>query len=119
MCVGLEGTSLPNAFQTHSFPKKGNIRMKLDIVRAWKDENYRQSLSREQINALPANPAGELTDADLESACGGCEVSYTSEHLSSTALILCEANVFTVNANVLAVPVNLLTGANSNCAQHH
>lgn len=47
--------------------------MKLDIVRAWKDEAYRRSLSEEQSHMLPANPAGEieLTDADLSSICGG------------------------------------------------
>ncbi len=47
--------------------------MKFDIVRAWKDETYRQSLSEEQLSALPANPAGqlELTEADLPSVSGG------------------------------------------------
>lgn len=46
--------------------------MKFDLVRAWKDENYRESLSEEQRELLPANPAGEveLTDADLQAACG-------------------------------------------------
>ena len=41
--------------------------MKLDIIRAWKDETYRQSLSSEQLRALPVNPVGELelTEADL------------------------------------------------------
>ena len=40
----------------------------VDIVRAWKDENYRSSLSEEQRALLPENPAGaiELTDMDLE-----------------------------------------------------
>ena len=44
--------------------------MKFDIVRAWKDETYRQSLRGE---ALPANPAGEmeLSNDDLESGWGG------------------------------------------------
>jgi len=42
--------------------------MKLNIVRAWKDEVYRQSLSNEQMDMLPANPVGELelTDASLQ-----------------------------------------------------
>jgi mersacidin/lichenicidin family type 2 lantibiotic len=46
--------------------------MKLDVIRAWKDETYRQSLSYEQLNALPENPAGELelTDADLQGVSG-------------------------------------------------
>lgn len=47
--------------------------MKFDLVRAWKDESYRQSLSDEQLNQLPENPAGaiDLTDAELESVFGG------------------------------------------------
>lgn len=45
--------------------------MKFDIVRAWKDEAYRRKLSNEQRATLPANPAGELTDAEMEMVCGG------------------------------------------------
>jgi mersacidin/lichenicidin family type 2 lantibiotic len=45
----------------------------LDIIRAWKDEEYRLSLSEEQRALLPEHPAGliELTDADLDNAAGG------------------------------------------------
>ena len=47
--------------------------MKFDVVRAWKDDTYRQSLSEEQIGQLPVNPAGEieLTETDLLSIYGG------------------------------------------------
>ena len=47
--------------------------MKFDVVRAWKDENYRQSLSQEQLAQLPSNPAGEteLADMDLQAIYGG------------------------------------------------
>ncbi len=46
---------------------------KIDIVRAWKDEAYRQTLSEEELRSLPANPAGEveLNDSDLEAVYGG------------------------------------------------
>ncbi len=48
----------------------------MDIVRAWKDATYRQSLSAEQQANLPVNPAGEveLSDAELEIVNGahGC-----------------------------------------------
>ena len=46
---------------------------KLDIVRAWKDEEYCESLSDKQRASLPENPAGviELTDAQLSAAGGG------------------------------------------------
>ena len=43
-----------------------------NVIRAWKDEAYRQSLSAEEQALLPANPVGEieLTDADLEAVYG-------------------------------------------------
>jgi mersacidin/lichenicidin family type 2 lantibiotic len=42
----------------------------MDIIRAWKDIDYRNSLSEA---ALPANPAGELalTEEDLGAVVGG------------------------------------------------
>jgi mersacidin/lichenicidin family type 2 lantibiotic len=45
------------------------------IVRAWKDEEYRASLSEAERALLPDHPAGhyELSDADLASIAGsGC-----------------------------------------------
>jgi mersacidin/lichenicidin family type 2 lantibiotic len=49
--------------------------MNSNIVRAWKDEFYRQSLSDEERAQLPENPVGELelTEAELGSvfAAGG------------------------------------------------
>ena len=44
-----------------------------DIVRAWKDADYRASLSDAELAQLPANPAGfvELADDDLDQAAGG------------------------------------------------
>lgn len=49
---------------------------KLDIIRAWKDEDYAASLTDVQRAMLPQNPAGiiELHDRDLESAAGGQEL---------------------------------------------
>ncbi len=92
--------------------------MKFDIVRAWKDEAYRLSLSDEQRNMLPANPAGlELADADLDAIYGAGEGG--DSHKSSLAVVACELNVFTLNVNVLAVPINLLNGATHNCEQNH
>src|SRR5712672_3363855 len=45
-----------------------------NLVRAWKDEAYRQSLSEEVQAVLPANPVGEieLTEAELEALSGVC-----------------------------------------------
>lgn len=38
-----------------------------EIIRAWKDRDYRDSLSEEQRALLPDNPSGEvLSDEDLQ-----------------------------------------------------
>ena len=51
-----------------------------DIIRAWKDEEYMQSLSESERAAMPENPAGviELDDSDLDSAAGGNEPQGTN-----------------------------------------
>lgn len=45
----------------------------IDIVRAWRDEEYRNSLSEAERQSLPANPAGiaAVDDAALRSVSGG------------------------------------------------
>jgi mersacidin/lichenicidin family type 2 lantibiotic len=44
-----------------------------NIVRAWRDPQYRNSLSETERATLPAHPAGsiELEDAELNSVAGG------------------------------------------------
>jgi len=61
---------------------------KLDIVRAWKDEEYCESLSDTQRASLPQNPAGviELKDEDLLQAEGGTTFSIT---LGCNSLAMC------------------------------
>jgi len=61
---------------------------KLDIIRAWKDEEYFNRLSESERSLLPANPAGivELTDRDLTEAEGGTTFSIT---LGCSSLALC------------------------------
>ena len=45
----------------------------LDIIRAWKDEEYRLSLNEAERTQLPSHPAGliELPDAQLDTVAGG------------------------------------------------
>nr|WP_298728637.1 mersacidin/lichenicidin family type 2 lantibiotic [uncultured Steroidobacter sp.] len=54
----------------------------LDIIRAWKDPSYRQSLTATELASLPANPAGqiELSDAELDSVAGGRDRTYISNN---------------------------------------
>ena len=76
--------------------------MQIDIIRAWKDEAYRSSLSDEERCALPENPVGEieLTDADLEAVYGGqsgvCSVACHSAVCGSA---VCHSAVCTIIAN--------------------
>ncbi len=44
-----------------------------NIIRAWKDENFRNSLSNQERALLPGNPAGsvELSDEVLGTVAGG------------------------------------------------
>lgn len=44
----------------------------IDVIRAWRDPEYRSTLSSEQLAELPAHPAGliELSDAELARASG-------------------------------------------------
>lgn len=44
----------------------------VNIIRAWKDEEYRNSLSEAERASLPENPAGliDLGEADLDSVVG-------------------------------------------------
>jgi mersacidin/lichenicidin family type 2 lantibiotic len=50
----------------------------VDLVRAWKDAEYRQSLTKEERAVLPENPAGlhELSEAELGEA-AGADQGYT------------------------------------------
>lgn len=45
----------------------------MNIIRAWKDNEYRANLSEVELALLPAHPAGlvELTDGELAAVAGG------------------------------------------------
>jgi mersacidin/lichenicidin family type 2 lantibiotic len=51
----------------------------VDVIRAWKDEEYRASLSEDQRAALPQSPADldELSDEQLEELAGGSWICIT------------------------------------------
>ncbi len=89
--------------------------MKCDITRAWKDENYRESLGEEELSALPANPAGELCDSELSNVCGGDGYDYNGFGAAASASssdretrvhsfsVLCDINVFSADVHVLGL----------------
>jgi len=67
------------------------------VVRAWRDPQYRSTLSPEQLAGLPSHPAGliELSDDQLASASG--------VHKVITVLPPC--TVWTFHSNVRCCPL--------------
>jgi mersacidin/lichenicidin family type 2 lantibiotic len=98
---------------------KGNTYMKFDIVRAWKDENYRQTLSEEQLSMLPAHPAGEMSEAELAMVCGGdgfndfgvgvgaasssSSENFHGERRTHSFALICDLSLFSVN--LIQIPI--------------
>lgn len=102
--------------------------MKFDIVRAWKDAEYRQNLSAEEQAVLPDSPAGELelTDDELNAIYGGCGCSCSSHNNHSSHSSNGNGNgggnsngsstFFAVNSNAQASLLGLVTGICANSA---
>jgi len=68
--------------------------MKIDVVRAWKDPEYRKSLTAEQLASLPENPAGTgaLTDQEAEQIAAGSDWPHgtaSTEWTSCCATYVC------------------------------
>jgi len=88
--------------------------MKLDIVRAWKDEMYRQTLSQEDLGLLPANPAGEteLNDACLDTIHGGGSIPGGSGGF--------KIDILPILNDIRITSVTLLASViNGTCASNH
>ena len=113
---------------------KGNTYMKFDIVRAWKDEAYRQTLTEEQLNSLPANPAGELKDTDLATVCGGggeegdfgvaaSSSSFASHQVVRTHSfsVLCDISIFSADIHIIGVDrlINIAQCETRPCVEDH
>jgi len=109
--------------------------MKFDIVQAWKDEDYRQSLSEGEHMELPVNPVGELSDAELQGIMGGDGGGYQAPaayHAAGSAAaastnntvfgsrqhchswgLTCDINVFSAKVDVLEILSSLIDIGNS------
>ena len=81
-----------------------------NVVRAWKDAAYRQSLSAEEQAMLPENPAGgfELSDAELEAVygAGGEEEGAPSQDFCSNAKV-CQISAPAANSEENCVSVGI------------
>lgn len=69
---------------------------RVDVIRAWKNEDYRLSLSDEERAGLPENPAGiaDLSDTDLKAVAGAftiiiCPVETVTFFAPCTLLNFC------------------------------
>ena len=53
-----------------------------NIIRAWKDQDYFDSLSQEESSLLPENPAGmlELSDEEMNLIVGGKKKDKSLKH---------------------------------------
>jgi mersacidin/lichenicidin family type 2 lantibiotic len=60
------------------------------IIRAWRDEEYRESLNAEQSAILPESPVGaiDLTESELAEAQGGWWVNDVIIVLGSSSLTI-------------------------------
>jgi mersacidin/lichenicidin family type 2 lantibiotic len=61
---------------------KERVMSRSQIIRAWKDQEYRRSLSNAERAVLPAHPAGtveDLTDAELGAVVGRQKNSYPNK----------------------------------------
>ena len=58
-----------------------------NIIRAWKDEDYRLSLSEAERALLPEHPAGliELSGAEMDGVNGGIGVSVSIHSICSAS----------------------------------
>jgi len=65
-------TRLYSKRESKKIPKETTKMTRKQIIRAWKDAEYRNNLSETERAALPDNPAGviELSDASLSDATG-------------------------------------------------
>ncbi len=64
---------------------------KASIIRAWKDEEFRNSLSAEERALLPENPVGvvELSDDEIADVSGGLQLAAKPRWASFTGSWLC------------------------------
>jgi len=69
-----------------------------DVIRAWKDPEYRENLSAEVKSHIPSSPAGlvELNEADLEAVAGAASPADTEGFLTFGCCPITTAVGFTV-----------------------
>jgi mersacidin/lichenicidin family type 2 lantibiotic len=62
---------------------------KINVVRAWKDAKFRQSLSAEEQAMLPANPVGRVELSDAQLSVSGAKGKETTNETLCTHPMFC------------------------------
>src|SRR5690349_9502361 len=90
----------------------------MDIIRAWKDAEYRRSLTADELAELPENPAGmvELTDEDL----GGISAAADGDVGSDPSVVIAKTGISDWGCTVVSCltcgPRSCLTVCTANCS---
>lgn len=63
--------------------------MKVDVIKAWKDPEYRRSLSKSEFEQLPENPVGVALDENDMNMIKGGEVAWTTSGAANTSGWFC------------------------------
>ena len=83
------------------------------IIRAWKDPEFRASLSTEERASLPECPAGpaftELNERDLEDAVGGALYNYDFDGCICSPYTGTITKTWTTTRTVTVNPLDLVT----------
>lgn len=92
-----------------------------DIIRAWKDPEYRASLSGPKLEQLPENPAGliELPDTVLIKVAGGGENQPHTTEAAMTTGCNDDCNGFTDHTYCYVDCGGGSDTANTNCGQRY
>jgi mersacidin/lichenicidin family type 2 lantibiotic len=80
----------------------------LDVIRVWKDEEYRLSLSDTERGIVPINPAGSLEAADLaiNQAVGGAGQNLVLSCLSEPCSYGCTYELACITIRGVICPVD-------------
>ena len=92
----------------------------LDIIRAWKDEVYRTSLSADEQAHLPTNPAGamELSEDELQGVDGGTTPTTVPFSIYVTQLVTETVLTYAVTTIIGSIAGISCDGGTSNkCAK--
>jgi len=79
----------PRTSNTNEENERKKYMSKINVVRAWKDAKFRQSLSAEEQAMLPANPVGRVELSDAQLSVSGAKGTETTQETLCTHPMFC------------------------------